>query len=87
VVAGDFNDSRDAAIVDALPGIEGPATAPTNPAGAPTQRIDHVLVPEAATDITVTVPMGGAEWAAVSDHLPVTTSFGLDWVEGDFPVP
>jgi endonuclease/exonuclease/phosphatase family metal-dependent hydrolase len=87
VVAGDFNDSRDAAVVDALPGIEGPATAPTNPAGAPAQRIDHVLVPEAATGINVTVPTGGAEWAAVSDHLPVTTSFGLDWVEGDFPVP
>jgi endonuclease/exonuclease/phosphatase family metal-dependent hydrolase len=87
VVAGDFNDSRDAAVVDSLPGIEGTATVPTNPAGTPTQRIDHVLVPHAATDIKVTVPAGGAEWAALSDHLPVTTTFAFDWVEGDFPVP
>ena len=87
VVAGDFNDLDDAAVVESLPGIEGTATVPTNPAGAPTQRIDHVLGPRAATDITVPVPAGGAEWAALSDHLPVTTTFAFDWVEGDFPVP
>jgi endonuclease/exonuclease/phosphatase family metal-dependent hydrolase len=87
VVAGDFNDSDEPAVVDTLPGIEGPATAPTNPSDPPIQRIDHVLVPDAATDITVKVPAGGGEWAALSDHLPVTTTFALDWVEGDFPVP
>ncbi len=87
VVAGDFNDSDEPAVIGALRGIEGAATADTNPADTPTQRIDHVLVPEAATDITVRVPAGGAEWAALSDHLPVTTTFALDWVEGDFPVP
>ena len=87
VVAGDFNDSGETAVVDALPGIEGAATAATNPAGAPAQRIDHVLVPDAATGVAVTVPSGGSEWAALSDHLPVTTTFALDWVEGDFPLP
>jgi endonuclease/exonuclease/phosphatase family metal-dependent hydrolase len=86
IVAGDLNDAS-AAIVDALPGSEGPATAPTNPAGEPTQRIDHVLVPDGATEISVSVPAGGDEWAALSDHLPVTTTFSLDWVEGDFPIP
>ncbi len=87
LVAGDFNDADETAVIDALPGIEGPATADTSPAAAPIQRIDHVLVPDGATEITVTVPAGGAEWAALSDHLPVTTTFALDWVEGDFPVP
>ena len=74
-------------MIAALPGIEGPATAHTNPADTPRQRIDHILVPDKATDITVRVPEGGAEWAALSDHLPVTTTFALDWVEGDFPIP
>lgn len=88
VVAGDFNDGDDEpAVIDALPGIEGPTTANTNPSDTPRQRIDHVLVPAKATEITVRVPEGGAEWAALSDHLPVTTTFALDWVEGDFPVP
>jgi endonuclease/exonuclease/phosphatase family metal-dependent hydrolase len=87
VVAGDFNDSDEPAVVDTLRGIEGVATALTNPSDIPRQRIDHVLVPDAATDIAVKVPAGGAEWAALSDHLPVTTTFTLDWVAGDFPVP
>ena len=87
VVAGDFNDPDEPAVLDALPGVEGPATAPTNPSATPRERIDHVLVPDAATAIAVKVPAGGAEWAALSDHLPVTTTFTLDWVEGDFPVP
>ena len=87
VVAGDFNDADEPAVVGELPGVEGPATVNTNPSDAPRQRIDHILVPDNATDITVRVPEGGAEWAALSDHLPVTTTFALDWVEGDFPVP
>jgi endonuclease/exonuclease/phosphatase family metal-dependent hydrolase len=87
VVAGDFNDGDEPEVGDALPGIEGAATALTNPSDTPRQRIDHVLVPDGATDIAVKVPSGGAEWAALSDHLPVTTTFTFDWVEGDFPVP
>ncbi|MGH9134125.1 MAG: endonuclease/exonuclease/phosphatase family protein [Ilumatobacteraceae bacterium] len=93
IVVGDFNDSGGSDVsdvidvLDVLPGVEGQATAFTNPAAAPTRRIDHVLVPDAATDIAVMVPTGGAEWAALSDHLPVTTTFTLDWVAGDFPVP
>ena len=58
VVAGDFNDPDEPAVIEALPGIEGPATANTNPADTPRQRIDHVLVPDNATDITVKVPGG-----------------------------
>jgi endonuclease/exonuclease/phosphatase family metal-dependent hydrolase len=87
VIAGDLNDAGEPAVTDALPGIEGSATTPTNPADTPRQRIDHVLVPATAAEIVVKVPAGGAEWAALSDHLPVTTTFALDWVEGDFPVP
>ena len=87
LVAGDLNDPDEPAVTDTLPGTEGDATVATNPSDTPTQRIDHVVVPDAATDITVRVPAGGAEWAALSDHLPVTTTFALDWVEGDFPVP
>jgi endonuclease/exonuclease/phosphatase family metal-dependent hydrolase len=87
LVAGDLNDPDEPAVTDTLPGIEGDATVATNPSATPTRRIDHVLVPDTATDITVRVPTGGAEWAALSDHLPVTTTFALDWVEGDFPVP
>jgi len=87
IVAGDLNDADEPGVLDALPGIEGTATAATNPSDTPTQRIDHVLVPDAATEIAVKVPAGGAEWGALSDHLPVTTTFSLDWVEGDFPVP
>ena len=75
VVAGDFNDERERAVIAALPGIEGPA--PRRRRTRPTRRrqlIDHVLRPGKATDMSVTVPSGGAEWAAMSDHLPVTTS-------------
>jgi endonuclease/exonuclease/phosphatase family metal-dependent hydrolase len=87
IVAGDLNAHDEPAVIAALPGIEGAATAGTSPADTPARRIDHVLVPAAGTDVTVRVPVGGAEWAALSDHLPVTTAFTLDWVEGDFPIP
>lgn len=87
ILAGDLNDATDPALIEALPGIEGPATADTNPAAAPERRIDHVLVPDNSTDVTVAVPTGGAEWAALSDHLPVSTTFAVDWVTGDFPIP
>jgi endonuclease/exonuclease/phosphatase family metal-dependent hydrolase len=77
VVAGDFNDSDDASIIDALPGVEHIVPAMTNPSDAPTQLLDHVLVPVGATNVTATVPAGGPEWAAISDHLPVTVRFTL----------
>jgi len=84
IVAGDFNDDTDATIIDALPGIEHIATPSTNPSSAPTQALDHVLLPADARNVSTTVPAGGPDWAALSDHLPVTVRFDLDWVRGDF---
>jgi endonuclease/exonuclease/phosphatase family metal-dependent hydrolase len=77
VVAGDFNDADDPSIIDALPGFEHVVPAMTNPAETPTQLLDHVLVPATANDVTVSVPAGGPQWAAISDHLPVTVRFTL----------
>ncbi len=75
VVAGDFNDGEDASIVAALPGIEHLAPGFTNSSSAPSQTLDHVLAPADATETSVEVPAGGARWAALSDHLPVTVRF------------
>ena len=77
IVAGDFNDAEDATIIYALPGIEHLAPAHTNPSAAPTQVLDHVLLPADARQVSVTVPAGGPGWAAISDHLPVTVRFIL----------
>lgn len=84
IVAGDFNDDADPSIIYALPGIEHITPPPTNPATDPTQVLDHVLLPAGAANVTTTVPAGGPEWSARSDHLPVTVRFDLDWVQGDF---
>jgi endonuclease/exonuclease/phosphatase family metal-dependent hydrolase len=78
VVGGDFNDDRDASVIYALPGIEHITPPPTNPADAPTKLLDHVLLPVAATHVSVTVPSGDASWAAISDHLPLTVRFTLE---------
>ncbi len=77
VVAGDLNDADDPSIIDALPGVEHVMPPMTNPAEAPTQLLDHVLLPIEASNVRVTVPSGGADWAAISDHLPVTVRFTL----------
>lgn len=77
IVAGDFNDADDPTIIEALPGIEHIVPSNTNPSERPTQVLDHVLVPADATDVSVSVPGGGADWAAISDHLPVTVRFSL----------
>ena len=82
VVAGDFNDADEPMIVAELPGIEHLEPSPTNPAESPHQRLDHVLLPVDATDVAVTVPAGGPEWAAMSDHLPVTVRFTLPMSPG-----
>jgi len=36
--------------------------------------LDHLLLPETATDVTAAVPSDGT---AISDHLPVTVRFTL----------
>lgn len=75
IIAGDFNDSHDSSIIYALPGIEHLVPTNSSPADEPTQLLDHVLLPADATHVSVTVPAGGADWAAMSDHLPVTVRF------------
>jgi endonuclease/exonuclease/phosphatase family metal-dependent hydrolase len=77
VVAGDFNDADDPSIIDFLPGIEHVAAPMSNPSEAPTQALDHVLLPENARDVETSAPAGGAQWMAISDHLPVTVCFTL----------
>jgi endonuclease/exonuclease/phosphatase family metal-dependent hydrolase len=77
VVAGDFNDAGDPSIIDLLPGVEHVAAPMSNPADAPNQTLDHVLLPAHARDVRVSAPVGGEQWAAISDHLPVTVRFTL----------
>lgn len=77
VVAGDFNDAGDPSIIELLPGIEHEPAPMSSPSDAPTQSLDHVLLPAHARDVTVSAPVGGAAWAAISDHLPVTVRFTL----------
>ena len=77
VVAGDFNDADDPSIIEALPGVEHVVPPMSNPSEAPNQLLDHVLLPAHATEVTVSVPAGGDDWSAISDHLPVTVRFTL----------
>jgi len=77
VVAGDLNDDTDVAVIAALPGVEHVAPPPSNPSDVPTQSLDHVLLPREAIEVTVSMPDGGEEWAALSDHLPLTVRFAL----------
>jgi endonuclease/exonuclease/phosphatase family metal-dependent hydrolase len=41
------------------------------------QVLDHVLLPPDARDVDTVVPEGGAWWASLSDHLPVTCRSSL----------
>jgi endonuclease/exonuclease/phosphatase family metal-dependent hydrolase len=77
IVAGDFNDAGDATIIEALPGVEHVVPPHSSPSDAPTQLVDHVLLPPNAFDVSVSVPAGGHDWARMSDHLPVTVRFAL----------
>lgn len=84
IIAGDLNDDGAPAIVAALPGIEILDPPPTNPSERPTQALDHVLVPAEARGVSISAPAGGAEWARLSDHLPLTVRFTLDWIRGEY---
>lgn len=84
IVGGDLNDHGDPEQLDRLPGTEYVSSPPTNPAEAPVNVLDHVLLPDDALDVELTVPDGGDHWDGVSDHLPVTVSFSMKWVTGDY---
>ncbi len=75
VVAGDFNDADDPSIIELLPGVEHIAAPMSNPSEAPSQALDHVLLPARAQHVQVSAPEGSSQWAAISDHLPVTVRF------------
>lgn len=85
IVAGDLNDHGEPDIVArlGLADAVGNPPASTSPADHPVHRLDHVLVPVDAQVDDVDVPAGGAEWAALSDHLPLTARFSQTWVVGD----
>ncbi|MFK8024134.1 MAG: endonuclease/exonuclease/phosphatase family protein [Ilumatobacter sp.] len=84
VVAGDFNDHDEPAVIETLPGEQPEQSPPTNPSEAPWQRLDHVLVPADARVVEVQAPEGSDAWAELSDHVPLTVRFDLDWVSGDW---
>lgn len=77
VVCGDLNAHDEPEVVREFHaiGVRDPGGDSTSPAHAPRQRLDHVLVPEAAADCDVSTPDGGDDWAALSDHLPVVVAF------------
>lgn len=77
VVAGDLNDAGELEVVREFhrAGLRDPGGGPTNPSIAPRQRLDHVLVPEAARVIEQDQPAGGEWWWAISDHIPVLVAF------------
>jgi endonuclease/exonuclease/phosphatase family metal-dependent hydrolase len=56
-------------------GLVDPGGSATNPAIAPRQRLDYVLVPEDGAVIDAQTPDGGETWAELSDHLPVLVEF------------
>ena len=79
IVAGDLNTGLDD-LVEVLRefhnvGLSDFGGDVTNPSIAPTRRLDFVLLPDGARLIGLHTPPGGEEWAAMSDHLPVTVEF------------
>jgi endonuclease/exonuclease/phosphatase family metal-dependent hydrolase len=56
-------------------GLVDPGGDFSNPAIAPKQRIDYVLMPESASVNAQRTPEGGETWSELSDHLPVFVEF------------
>jgi endonuclease/exonuclease/phosphatase family metal-dependent hydrolase len=79
VVAGDLNTHADDATEILREfiavGLVDPGGPSTNPAIAPYQRLDHVLIPHLATLTDQHTPEGGERWSTLSDHLPVLVEF------------
>ena len=79
VVAGDLNTHPDD-LVEIVrefhaADLRDPGGDSTSPAERPVQRLDMVLVPNAAVVHEQRVPDGGDEWGRLSDHLPVLVEF------------
>lgn len=79
VLTGDLNTTDDSEIEVLREfravGLFDAGGTVSNPSIAPNQRIDYVLLPEAATTLTSHTPEGGELWARLSDHLPVLVEF------------
>ena len=58
-------------------GLRDPGGDSSNPAIAPYQRLDMVLVPADAVVTDQHTPDGGERWAALSDHVPVLLEFEI----------
>ena len=78
-IAGDLNASNEPDVVRELreAGLDDSGGDVTNPSNSPNRRLDYVLVPRGATVTVVDTPLGGDQWAALSDHLPVLVEFTL----------
>ncbi len=79
VLTGDLNTTDDSEI-EVLrefraAGLTDAGGTVSNPSIAPSQRIDYVLLPTAATVLSSQTPEGGELWARLSDHLPVLVEF------------
>ncbi len=73
IVAGDLNAHDEVEVLREFRrvGLRDAGGAPTNPSIAPVQRLDYVVVPEAAVITDEHSPDGGQSWHELSDHLPV----------------
>ncbi len=82
VLTGDLNTTDDSEIEVLREfravGLTDAGGTVTNPSIAPSQRIDYVLLPTAATTLSSLTPEGGEPWARLSDHLPVLVEFSVD---------
>ncbi len=82
ILTGDLNTTDDAEIEVLREfravGLTDSGGTVSNPSIAPSQRIDYVLLPTAATVLRSHTPEGGELWARLSDHLPVLVEFAVE---------
>lgn len=79
VVAGDLNAVDETEVVREFGVLDvvDPGGDASNPAIAPSKRLDYVLVPGSAIVTSRLTPEGGEHWQRLSDHLPVLVEFTL----------
>ena len=81
IVTGDLNTTgdSDAEVLREFRavGLHDPGGTDTEPANAPHQRLDYVLVPADAHVTLTHTPEGSDIWRDLSDHLPVLVVFEL----------